>query len=166
MYLKNGSLKFEVHPHQFNLTLHHRSQFVFKVTKKSSKVCDWLVKWLIDVNGFKVAEGFSTFQRRSCLYCYLIQKYPVSNEDGKFYWRSNTMQICPLFELVCLSGKQYNWKYFVDISSSQFHKKKDTAIFDVSNGCPVYCVPGISDSTAISGSAIDHQVILNLFCGV
>ena len=124
MYLKNGSLKFEVHPHQFNLTLHHLSQFVFKVTKKSSKVCDWLVKWLIDVNGFKVAEGFSTFRRRSCLYCYLIQKYPVSNEDGKFYWRSNTMQICPLFELVCLSGKQYNWKYFVDISSSQFHKKK------------------------------------------
>ena len=72
LYLKNGSLKFEVDPHQFNMRLHHFSQYVFNLKKKrkekSSQDCDWLGKWLIDVGiyGSKVAEGFSTFQRRSC----------------------------------------------------------------------------------------------------
>ena len=66
LYLKNGSLKFEVHPHQFNMRLHHFSQYVFNRKKKSSQ--DWLAKWLIDVGiyGSKVVEGFLTFQHRSC----------------------------------------------------------------------------------------------------
>ena len=36
LYLKNGSFKSEVGPHQFNLKLHHFSQFPFKVKKKNS----------------------------------------------------------------------------------------------------------------------------------
>ena len=36
--------------------------------EESSQDCDWLAKWLIDVEiyGSKVVEGFSTFQCRSC----------------------------------------------------------------------------------------------------
>ena len=50
LYLNNGRFKFEVDPHQFNLRLHHFSQFQrIKKNKKikSWQVCDWLVKWLI-----------------------------------------------------------------------------------------------------------------------
>ena len=45
-YLIDGSFKFEVDPHQFNLRLQHFSQFQRKKIK-SWQVCDWLAKWLI-----------------------------------------------------------------------------------------------------------------------
>ena len=48
LYLNNGRFKFVVDPHQFNLRLHHFSQFQRKKTiLKSWQVCDWLAKWLI-----------------------------------------------------------------------------------------------------------------------
>ena len=48
LYLNNGRFKFD--PHQFNLRLHHFSQFQHKKIK-CWLVCDWLAKWLI-VLGF------------------------------------------------------------------------------------------------------------------
>ena len=66
--LNNGSFKFEVDPHQFNLRLHHFSQFQRK-RKKNQKLADlWLVGEMINrigIYGSTVAEGLSAFQRRS-----------------------------------------------------------------------------------------------------
>ena len=71
LYLNNGSFKFEVDPHQFNLRLHHFSQFQRKGRKKNQKLADmWLVGEMVNrigIYGSKVAEGLSAFQRRSCL---------------------------------------------------------------------------------------------------
>ena len=49
-YLKNGRFTFDVDPYQYNLRLHHFSQFLYNVKKmifKSGQVRDWLTKWLI-----------------------------------------------------------------------------------------------------------------------
>ena len=50
LYLKNGSFKFEVDPHQINLS--YFSQFPFNVKQKkkifkSWQVCVWLARWFI-----------------------------------------------------------------------------------------------------------------------
>ena len=73
LFLSNGSFKFEVDPHQFNLRLHHFSQFQRKgntLEKKIQKLADlWLVGKMVNrigIYGSKVAEGLSAFQRRSC----------------------------------------------------------------------------------------------------
>ena len=71
LYLNNGSFIFEVDPHQFNLRLHHFSQFQRKGRKKKiQKLSDlWLVGEMVNrigIYGSKVAEGLSAFQRRSC----------------------------------------------------------------------------------------------------
>ena len=63
LYLKKGSLIFEVDPHQFNLRLHHFSRFAFNV-KKIKSVRGSVIGWRIC--GSKVAVGISTFQCRSC----------------------------------------------------------------------------------------------------
>ena len=70
LYLNNGRLKFEVDPHQFNLRLHHFSQFQrTKKKKKNQKLAGlWLAGKMVDhigIYGSKVAEGLSAFQRRS-----------------------------------------------------------------------------------------------------
>ena len=69
LYLNNGRFKFEVDPHQFNLRLHHFSQF--QRIKKIQKLAGlWLAGEIVDhigIYGSKVAEGLSAFQRRSCL---------------------------------------------------------------------------------------------------
>ena len=69
LYLNNGRFKFEVDPHQFNLRLHHFSQF--QRIKKNQKLAGlWLAGEMVDhigIYGSKVAEGLSAFQRRSCL---------------------------------------------------------------------------------------------------
>ena len=72
LYLNNGRFKFEVDPHQFNLRLHHFSQFRRKKKKKDfQKLAGlWLAGEIIDhigIYGSKVAEGLSAFQRHSCL---------------------------------------------------------------------------------------------------
>ena len=57
LYLKESekeNFKFEVDPHQFDLRLHHFSQFPFNVKKKKSwQVGDWLAKWLISCTWVK-----------------------------------------------------------------------------------------------------------------
>ena len=69
LYLNNGRFKFEVDPHQFNLRLHHFSQFQ-RIKKKIQKLAGlWLAGEMVDhigIYGSKVAEGLSAFQRRSC----------------------------------------------------------------------------------------------------
>ena len=48
LFLNNGRFKFEVDPREFNLRLHHFSQFQRnKKIFKRWQVCDWLAKWLI-----------------------------------------------------------------------------------------------------------------------
>ena len=68
LFLNNGRFKFEVDPHQFNLRLHHFSQF--QRIKKIQKLAGlWLAGKMVDhigIYGSKVAEGLSAFQRRSC----------------------------------------------------------------------------------------------------
>ena len=68
LFLNNGRFKFEVDPHQFNLRLHHFSQF--QRIKKNQKLAGlWLAGEMVDhigIYGSKVAEGLSAFQRRSC----------------------------------------------------------------------------------------------------
>ena len=70
LYLNNGRFKFEVDPHQFNLRLHHFSQFQRKKKKKIQKLAGlWLSGEMVDhigIYGSKVAEGLSAFQRQSC----------------------------------------------------------------------------------------------------
>ena len=39
-------------------------------------------------------------------------KCPTWNVDGKFWWQTNVMEICPLFWLMCPSWEQYHWKHF------------------------------------------------------
>ena len=60
MYLNNGSFKSQVDPHQFNL----------KEKKDYQKLAGlWLAGEMVNhigIYGSKVAEGLSTFQRRSC----------------------------------------------------------------------------------------------------
>ena len=78
LYLNNGRFKFAVDPHQFNLRLHHFSQF--KQHKKDFQrlVGLWLAGEMVDhigIYGFKVAEGLSAFQRRSCYNQALGLKY-------------------------------------------------------------------------------------------
>ena len=41
-------------------------------------------------------------------------------------WLTKSLQICPLFQLMCHSGRHYNWKHFMDISASQFLIKNTT----------------------------------------
>ena len=74
-----GASKFEVDTHQFCITFHS-----FNVNKKGfQKLAGlWLAGEMVNrigIYGFKVAEGLSTFQRRSCLFplvdisCYWTQ---------------------------------------------------------------------------------------------
>ena len=88
MYLNNGSFKFEVDPHQFNLRLHYFSQFQRKGRKKNQKLADlWLVGKMVNrigIYGSKVAEGLSAFQRRSCLGC-------NNSSMLKFKWLFNSL---------------------------------------------------------------------------
>ena len=92
LYLNNGSFIFEVDPHQFNLRLHHFSQFQRKGRKKkfkSCQICDWLAKWLIGL-GFMdlrwprvyrrsnvglvnicLGEGLNLEWVLYCLFCFL-----------------------------------------------------------------------------------------------
>ena len=70
---RNGSFKFEVGPHQFNLKMQHFSQFPFNAWKKKDfqKLAGlWLAGEVVNhigIYGSKAAEGLSAFQRRSCL---------------------------------------------------------------------------------------------------
>ena len=67
LYLNNGSFKFEVDAHQFNLRLHHFSQFQHKKIQKLAGL--WLAGEMVNHIGIyrsKVAEGLSAFQRQSC----------------------------------------------------------------------------------------------------
>ena len=67
---ENGSLKFEVGPHQFKLRLQHFSQFPVNVKKVSPKLAGlWMAGEVVNhvgIYGSKAAEGLSAFQRRSC----------------------------------------------------------------------------------------------------
>ena len=69
---RNGSFKFEVGPHQFNLKMQHFSQFPFNAWKKKDfqKLAGiWLAGEVVNhvgIYGSKAAEGLSAFQRRSC----------------------------------------------------------------------------------------------------
>ena len=67
---RNGSFKFEVGPHQFNLKMQHFSQFPYSAWKKNQKLAGlWLAGEVVDhigIYGSKAAEGLSAFQRRSC----------------------------------------------------------------------------------------------------
>ena len=47
------------------------------------------------------------------------------------------MEICPLFQLMCTSGRKYHLKNSVDISLSQFYQKYYYISFDVSSGVNV-----------------------------
>ena len=48
LYLNNGRFKFEVDPHQFNLRLHHFSQFQ-RIKKKIQKLAGlWLAGKMVD----------------------------------------------------------------------------------------------------------------------
>ena len=88
--MNNESFNFEVDPHQFNLRLHHFSQFQRKGKKKfkSWQICDWLTKWLIGL-------GFMDL------------RWP------RVYWRSNVGLVCTCFEisvwnLACTSSGWYH----------------------------------------------------------
>ena len=79
LYLNNGRFKFEVDPHQFNLRLHHFSQFQLKRNQKLAGL--WLADEMVDHIGIyesKVAEGSWAFQRRSC-----FDKQP---SNRSLYW--------------------------------------------------------------------------------
>ena len=72
LYLNNGRFKFEVDPHQFNLRLHHFSQF--QRIKNQTLAGLWLAGEMVDHignYGSKVAEGLSAFQRRSCFIVFM-----------------------------------------------------------------------------------------------
>ena len=87
---RNGSFKFEVGPHQFNLKMQHFSQFHFDVKKKKLKKLAglWLAGEVVNhvgLYGSKVAEGLSVFQHRSCkLWDEII--YPLLNFNGDNYF--------------------------------------------------------------------------------
>ena len=102
-YLRNGSFRFEVDLHQFNLRLHHFSQFPFNVILSfflnisfPRGVCIWRPRYChavvsswttnhidcqklaglrlvdevvshVEIYRSNATEGFSTFQRRSCI---------------------------------------------------------------------------------------------------
>ena len=72
LYLNNGRFKFEVDPHQFNLRLHHFSQFqrIKKKKLKSWQVCDWLAKWLI-ILGFMDLRWPRVYRRSNVCLVYL-----------------------------------------------------------------------------------------------
>ena len=68
---ENGSFKFEVGPHQFNLRLKHFSQFRFNDKKKDCQKLAglWLAGEVVNHIGIyesKAVEGLSAFQHRSC----------------------------------------------------------------------------------------------------
>ena len=70
LYLNNGRFEFEVHPHQFNLRLHHFSQFQRKKKDFQKLAGLWLAGEMVDhirIYGSKVAKGLSAFQPRSCI---------------------------------------------------------------------------------------------------
>ena len=73
--LNNGSSKFEVDPHQFNLRLHHFPQFQRK--KYFQKLAGlWLAGEIVSrigIYGAKMTEGLSASQRRTCFLCTLPQ---------------------------------------------------------------------------------------------
>ena len=71
-----GASKFEVDTHQFCITFHS-----FNVNKKGfQKLAGlWLAGEMVNrigIYGFKVAEGLSTFQRRSCYWYQLVLSIP------------------------------------------------------------------------------------------
>ena len=83
LYLNNGRIKSEVDPHQFNLRLHHFSQFQRKKKKKKDfqKLAGlWLACEMVDHIGIywsKVAEGLLAFQRRSCFFVISFVKFKI-----------------------------------------------------------------------------------------
>ena len=86
LYLNNGSFKFEVDPHQFNLSLHHFSQFQRKGIKNQKLADLWLAGEMVNrigIYGSNVAEGLSAFQRRSCCLCnqwHICHSYILIND--------------------------------------------------------------------------------------
>ena len=89
--MNNESFNFKVDPHQFNLRLHHFSQFQRKGRKKIQKLADlWLVGEMVNrigIYGSKVAEGLSAFQHRSCLNL-LVRTLPFYNLPSCLYIRN------------------------------------------------------------------------------
>ena len=91
LYLNNGSFKFEVDPHQFNLRLHHFSQFQRK--EKNQKLAGlWLageVANRIGIYGSRVAEGLSAFQRRCCSQLARLNHWNTDKNASKHNRKSN-----------------------------------------------------------------------------
>ena len=69
LYLKNGSFKFEVHPHQFNL--HYFSQFLFDVKNKSK---NWKNHFYASHKTAHRDSDMATQWRRAGLFSILIFK--------------------------------------------------------------------------------------------
>ena len=108
-----GRFKFEVDPHQFNLRLHHFSQF--QRIKKIQKLAGlWLAGEMVDhigIYGSKVAEGLSAFQHRSC---------------SDIFNMSDAWDSCDLtiWMPIIFSNQSLNKNNFRNITSVTFSKSK------------------------------------------
>ena len=95
LYLNNGSFKFEVDPHEFNLRLHHFSQFQRKGRKKKFKswqISDWLAKWLIGL-GFMDLRWLRVYRRSNVglvIFEIYLQRHSLISWDIYCIWQKWT----------------------------------------------------------------------------
>ena len=85
-----------------------------------------------------------------------MHKYPISELDARFEWRTNTTKIRPLFRLMWHLGREYICTCFVEYASSQFYH--NGIAFDVLSGVNsrfVHRVLGVHRS---------FQLLLHFFC--
>ena len=98
LYLKNGSFNFELDPYQFNLRLHHFSQFLFNVKKKKDfqKLASlWLVGKVVNHVGIYGSKAAEVFRRSNVCLVLAVQS---SSIDGFV-----CLSVCCLSVCLCLS---------------------------------------------------------------